>query len=138
MVIDHICFAVKSIEEGILYWKKMFGYCQHTLPVVNTRQRVKVVFLAKPDSLMIKLIEPVEGNFTLAAFVNKGGGFHHICFKCSDLEKEIDNLQNKGMRLLVSPQPGEAFNNNLIAFLWSQNNLNIELIASDEKADVIK
>ena len=61
MVIDHIGIVVKSIEEGISYWKKVFGYRQMTEIVINTRQKVNVVFLTKENSLLIKLIEPTDG-----------------------------------------------------------------------------
>ena len=137
MKIDHICFAVKNLQDGIDYWERVFGYKQMTKIVENLRQKVKVTFLRKDDSITIKLIEPVESNQSLLNFVNKGGGFHHVCFKCSDIEGKIDELKNKGLILLVPPQEGEAFNNNKIAFLLARYGLNIELIDTDEKAGML-
>lgn len=137
MKIDHICFAVKNLTEGISYWDDVFGYKQYTRIVTNTRQKVKVTFLSKEDSIMIKLIEPTEGNTSLINFVNRGGGFHHICFKCSDIEEQMGELSKKGLITLVRPQPGEAFNNNNIAFLLAKYGLNLELIDSDEKAEIL-
>ena len=75
MKLDHICFAVKNIEEGISYWESVFGYRQMTDTVINTLQKVKVVFLSKEESLLIKLIEPLLDNQSLINFVNRGGGF---------------------------------------------------------------
>ncbi len=72
MTIDHICFAVKSLDEGISYWKHVFGYRQKTEMVINSLQKVKVVFLDKDNSLTIKLIEPLNDNHSLINFVNKG------------------------------------------------------------------
>lgn len=137
MKIDHICFAVKSLDEGIAYWERVFGYRQMTRIVENSRQKVKVVFMSKDDSLTIKLIEPVVNNQSLLNFVNKGGGFHHICFKCSDMNQEMAELSHKGLITLVQPQEGEAFNNNKIAFLLAKYSLNIELIDTDEKAGLL-
>lgn len=137
MIIDHICIAVKALEEGIDYWKTAFGYQQMTEVVVNTLQMVKVVFLRKEESLTIKLIEPVEGNTSLQNFVNRGGGFHHICFRCDDIESTLSELKSKGLLTLVAPQPGEAFNNHDIAFLLGKYGLNIELIDTEEKALLI-
>jgi methylmalonyl-CoA/ethylmalonyl-CoA epimerase len=134
MKIDHICFAVKNIQEGITYWDRVFGYKQMTKVVENSLQKVKVTFLSKDDSITIKLIEPVEGNQSLINFVNRGGGFHHVCFKCSDINTKIDELKEEGLLTLVPPQPGEAFNNHNIAFLLAKHGLNIELIDTDEKA----
>jgi len=137
MIIDHICFAVKSLNEGIDYWGRIFGYNQMTFPVVNTRQKVKVVFLSKEGSLPVKLIEPVEGNNSLQNFVNRGGGFHHICFKCANVETTAGKLAENGLITLTPSQPGEAFNNHNIAFLLAKYGLNMELIDTDEKAALI-
>lgn len=137
MIIDHICFAVKNLADGIVYWDRVFGYKQMTEIVENSRQKVKVVFLKKENSLIIKLIEPVESNQSLVNFVNRGGGFHHICFKCSDINEKIDELKNEGLITLVSPQEGEAFNNNKIAFLLARYGINLELIDTDEKAGIL-
>ena len=137
MTIDHICFAVKDLNEGIENWKKAFGYRQMTHPILNTRQKVRVVFLTKEDSLTIKLIEPEEDNDSVKSFVNKGGGFHHICFKCEDLENGMKELKENGLVTLVPPQPGEAFGNNDIAFMLTRFGINIELIDNEEKAGLI-
>jgi methylmalonyl-CoA/ethylmalonyl-CoA epimerase len=137
MIIDHICFAVKNIEEGIEYWDKVFDYKQMTEIVINSLQKVKVIFLKKKESLTIKLIEPLEDNQSLLNFVNRGGGFHHICFKCDNIDDKLTDLRDKGLITLVPPQPGEAFNNKKIAFLLAKYGLNIELIDTDEKAGLI-
>jgi methylmalonyl-CoA/ethylmalonyl-CoA epimerase len=137
MIIDHICFAVKNIEEGIEYWDKVFDYKQMTEIVINSLQKVKVIFLKKKESLTVKLIEPLEDNQSLLNFVNRGGGFHHICFKCDNIDDELTDLRDKGLITLVPPQPGEAFNNKKIAFLLAKYGLNIELIDTDEKAGLI-
>jgi methylmalonyl-CoA/ethylmalonyl-CoA epimerase len=137
MIIDHICFAVKDITEAIHYWKEVFGYNQMTSLIVNTRQKVKVVFLTKINSLQIKLIEPLEENVTLMRFVDSGGGFHHLCFKCDNISVKIKELKAQGVRLLVPPQPGEAFDNHNIAFFWAKNRINFELIDTDKKAGIL-
>lgn len=138
MIIDHICFAVRDIEEGIKYWENTFGYKQNTGIVINSLQKVKVVFLRKENSLTIKIIEPLKENLSLVNFVSRGGGFHHLCFRCNNIDNELKELRHKGLITLVPPQPGEAFNNHNIAFLLAKYGLNIELIDTDEKAQVIK
>lgn len=138
MIIDHICIAVKEIEEGIAYWEKVFDYKQVTGIVINSLQKVKVVFLKKENSLTIKIIEPLKSNQSLLNFVSRGGGFHHICFKCNKIEDGLKELKDKGLITLVPPQPGEAFKNHDIAFLLARYGLNIELIDTDERAELIR
>ena len=137
MVVDHLGIVVKSIEEGISYWEKVFGYKQMTEIVINTRQKVKVVFLKKENSLLIKLIEPTDETSPIYKVAMKGGGLHHLGFHCKDINEEITRLKSFGLRVITNPQPGEAFENNQIAFLLGNQALNIELIDTDIKAKQI-
>jgi methylmalonyl-CoA/ethylmalonyl-CoA epimerase len=82
-------------------------------------------------------MEPPGSNQSLTNLVNRGGGFHHVCFKCTDMNVTIDELKKEGLISLVPPQPGEAFNNHNIAFLFARYGLNIELIDTDEKAGML-
>jgi len=134
MIVDHIGIVVKSIEKGIEHWINVFGYEQMTEVVTNTRQKVKVVFMQKENSTLIKLVEPIDESSPAYNMARKGGGLHHIGFKCDNITDEIINLKKQGLRVIAEPQPGEAFDNNLIAFLFAKHGLNIELIDTDVKA----
>jgi methylmalonyl-CoA/ethylmalonyl-CoA epimerase len=133
MIIDHIGIVVPSLQVGIKQWEDMFGYRKNSAIVTNKKQKVRVVFLAKKDSLLVKLVEPSEADSPVSLLAKRGGGLHHICFRCDDLRVQIPILKDKGARLLVRPEPGEAFNNREIAFLFADNNLNIEVIDTTEK-----
>ncbi len=106
-----------------------------TDPVHNTRQKVWVVFLEKEGSLPVKLIAPADPSSPIAALARRGGGLHHLCFRCEDLERGLGELQSKGVRVLVEPQPGEAFDNENIAFVYAGQGLNVELIDTDKRAN---
>jgi len=138
MNIDHIGIVVRDMQKSIEYWKQVFHYTQMTDMVVNTRQKVKVVFMQKEGSLTVKLIEPVDQSSTIFAFARKGGGLHHLCFKCDDLNSQLKELTDQGLRVLTPPAPGEAFDNEPIAFLMTSQGLNIELTATDKRAYRLK
>ena len=133
MVIDHIGIVVKKIEEGVEQWRSLFGYVPQNEKITNTRQKVNVIFLYKKDSLLVKLIEPIDSQSPVYKFAQRGGGLHHICFKCDNIDAELNRLKTKGLHVLSESQPGEAFNNNNIAFVYAKQGLNIELIDTDEK-----
>jgi len=137
MIIDHIGIAVKSIEEGIRHWEKVFGYRQMTEVVTNTRQKVNVVFLKKENSMLIKLIEPTDETSPIYSFAQKGGGLHHLCFKTENMDQELVRLKDEGLRIITQPQPGEAFDNENIAFVFAKQGLNIEVIDTEKKAGII-
>lgn len=137
MVIDHIGMVVKSVEKAIEHWERVFGYRKMTEVVVNSRQKVKVVFLCKEHSLTVKLIEPIDEGSTVYRFAQKGGGLHHLCFKCNDMNEELQRLSGMGLRTITPPQPGEAFEDENIAFIYAGFGLNIELIDTERKANRI-
>ena len=134
MIIDHIALVVPSLEEAIARWERLFGYTPMTEPVVNTRQRVRVVFLKKEGSIPIKLVEPGDASSPVQALARRGGGLHHLCFRCEDLAGELERLQGEGVRVLAAPQPGEAFENEPIAFVYAGNGLNVEIVDTCKKA----
>ena len=133
MQIDHIGIVVKSIEDGIKRWEKIFDYKQMTQIVTNSIQKVRVVFLSKPNSTLIKLIQPVDESSSVFTFAKKGGGIHHLCFRCDNLIDELERIKQLGLRILTEPESGEAFCNEKIAFIYAKEGLNIELIETDLK-----
>jgi len=137
MIIDHVGIVVKNMSRGIEFWKDAFGYTQMTGIVVNTRQKVKVAFMKKENSITIKLTEPIDETSPIFAFAQRGGGLHHLCFKCENLDNQLEEFSKKRFRVLFPPQPGEAFDNENIAFLFAGQGLNIELIDTDKKAEII-
>ena len=138
MNIDHIGIIVRSIEKGIKLWENAFGYVQQTEVITNTRQKVHVVFLEKKNSLTIKLIQPVDSTSPAFTSLKKGGGgLHHLCFKCTSLDSDLQHLKDQGMRIIVKPEPGEAFENENIAFVYGTQGLNIEVIDTDKRAKKI-
>lgn len=137
MIIDHIGIVVPSIEKGIRHWEEAFGYKQQTEIVTNQRQKVRVVFLTKENSLDVKLIEPSDPTSTIARLSARGGGLHHLCFRCQDIDTTLETLRSKNLRILAAPEPGEAFAMNDIAFLYAQG-INIELIDTDQRANIVE
>jgi methylmalonyl-CoA/ethylmalonyl-CoA epimerase len=133
MQIDHVAIAVRSVETAADRLGTLLGYARDTAVVTNTRQRVRVLFLRKKGSLGIKLIEPSEPESPLWDFVRKGGGLHHLCFKVADVKAACDDLTGKGARVLAPPAPGEAFDDNLIAFCYLGLGLNVELVDTDAR-----
>lgn len=102
--------------------------------MTNTRQKVKVVFMEKEGSLQVKLLEPTDPSSPVYSLARRGGGLHHVCFRGENLATELKTLTGKGARILVPPEPGEAFENENISFVYVDHGLNIELIDTERKA----
>ena len=137
MIIDHVGIVTKSLEKGLSLWINVLGYRQKTKPIFNSRQKVNVIFLEKPGSLDIKLQEPADETSPVYKFALKGGGLHHLCFKCQELYAQLDVLKESGFRVISGPEPGEAFESENIAFVYVTQGLNIELIDTDKRAGLL-
>lgn len=133
MVIDHIGIVVSSAEAGIRRWEETFGYRQISPVIHNTRQKVRVVFLSKEGSMSVKLVEPTDSTSPVWQMSRRGGGLHHLCFRCDSIDSGIHALTEAGARVIIPPEPGEAFCNHEIAFVFIPGNLNCELIDTTEK-----
>jgi methylmalonyl-CoA/ethylmalonyl-CoA epimerase len=138
MVIDHIGVVVPRIEDGLKQWTTLFGYSQMTEEVTNTRQKVRVVFVAKAGSCTVKLIEPTDESSPVYRFAQTGGGLHHLCFKCDNIDAAVERLRNLGLHVLSEPQPGEAFEGERFVFVFAKQGLNIELIDTERKAKLLR
>ncbi len=133
MQVDHIAIAVRSVDTAADTLAALLGYTRTTTTVTNTRQRVNVLFMGKAGSIDIKLIEPSDPESPLSAFVRKGGGLHHLCFKVADVPAACAELRARGARVIAEPAPGEAFDDHLIAFLYMGLGLNVEVIDTDSR-----
>jgi methylmalonyl-CoA/ethylmalonyl-CoA epimerase len=138
MKIDHVCLAVRSIAAASPRLCAILGYSPKTEVVKNTIQDVNVQFLGKDGSMDIKLIEPASDSSKLVHFLRtKGEGLHHVCFLCDEVEKTLDEITAKGARVTAPPAPGEAFDEETIAFLYVAGGLNIELIDTHKRRALI-
>ena len=102
--LDHIGIAVRSIEAASIY--AALGLSIDHVETVET-QGVRTAFLSVGDS-HLELLEPTGPGSSVAKFIEKRGeGIHHLCFRVTDLEKHLRELQEKGFRLINEhPVPG--------------------------------
>jgi 4-hydroxyphenylpyruvate dioxygenase-like putative hemolysin len=132
--LDHICVAVRRIATARAALERTVGYVARTEPVENTRQQVIVQFMRKPGSIDIKLIEPSTPESPLVEFLRRtGGGLHHVAFRTGSVPEAVAELELRGARVVTRPEPGEAFDNGLIAFAFLGPGLHAEFIDSDAR-----
>ena len=83
--LDHIGIAVKSIEEGLKYYRDVLGM-EYLGEEEVTEQKVRVAFLKLGES-RIELLEPTSSDSPVAKFLEKrGAGIHHIAVLVDDIE----------------------------------------------------
>ncbi|MDD3547865.1 MAG: methylmalonyl-CoA epimerase [Candidatus Cloacimonetes bacterium] len=103
--ISHIGIAVKDLNEGIAFYKKM-GLSLEGIEEVPS-QMVKVAFFPVGDT-RIELLAPTSEESPIAKFIEKKGeGIQHIAFAVDDLPDALKNSADEGIRLIdKEPRPG--------------------------------
>ena len=105
-VVDHIGIAVKSIEDALVFWESSLGIkCTGIEEVAE--QRVKTAFLPLGDT-EVELLEATSDDSPVAKFIEKKGeGIHHIAIRVENLEEALNELKEKGIKLIDdSPRYG--------------------------------
>ena len=112
--VDHIGIAVKNLDESVKFYESL-GFKASGYEVV-AEQKVKVAFLPCGDS-ELELLESTEPDGPIARFIEKNGpGIQHIAIRVDDIDKALEELKAKGVRL-IDQVPRYGAGNARIAFV---------------------
>ncbi|MBC7321974.1 MAG: methylmalonyl-CoA epimerase [Acetomicrobium sp.] len=97
--VDHIGIAVKSIDEALKFWEETLGIkCTGREEVAE--QKVVTAFLPLGGT-EIELLEPTSPESPISKFIeSRGEGIHHLALKVEDIEAALQELKDKGIRLI--------------------------------------
>jgi methylmalonyl-CoA/ethylmalonyl-CoA epimerase len=113
--LDHIGIAVKSIEEGLKYYRDVLGM-EYLGEEEVTEQKVRVAFLKLGES-RVELLEPTSSDSPVAKFLEKrGSGIHHIAVLVDDIEAAL-SVHRKAGAHLIDETPRVGAHSMLIAFV---------------------
>ena len=112
--VDHVGIAVKNLDEAVKFYESL-GFKASGYEVV-AEQKVKVAFLPCGDS-ELELLESTEPDGPIARFIEKNGpGIQHIAIRVDDIDKALEELKEKGVRL-IDQVPRYGAGNARIAFV---------------------
>jgi len=113
--IEHLGIAVKSLDEAIPFYENVFGLKCYAIEEV-AEQKVKTAFF-KVGQTKIELLESTDPEGPVGKFIeNRGEGVHHIAFAVNGLQESLNELDEKGIRL-IDKQPRKGAEGLNIAFL---------------------
>ncbi len=103
-VVHHLGWAVRSIDESRVHFETALGLAfrgEEGFP------DVRVAFFGEGPAT-VELLEPLDENSELSAFLTKHGeGLHHLALKVDDVAAAIDDASARGFRLLdTGPKAG--------------------------------
>ena len=121
--IEHIGIAVNSLEEAIPYYENTLGLKCYAIEEVAD-QKVKTAFFMVGKT-KIELLESTDPEGPIGKFIEKKGpGVHHLAFAVDDVNKSLNELEEKGVRLIdqQSRKGAEGLN---IGFLHPKSTLGV-------------
>jgi len=129
--IDHIGIAVKGIEQAGKFYTDILGLKIEDVENV-TDQKVNVAFIPITDS-EVELLESTEPDGPVAKYISaRGEGVQHIAFRVEDIDKALEELKEKGVRL-IDQAPRKGAGGARIAFIHPKetNGVLVEICERD-------
>lgn len=121
--VDHIGIAVKSIDEALKFYEDVLGIKCVEQEVVE-EQHVRTAFLPVGDT-EVELLESTSDDGPIAKFIEKKGeGIQHIAYKVDNIEKALEELKAKGIRL-IDEKPRMGAGGAKIAFLHPKSTFGV-------------
>lgn len=97
--IEHIGIAVNSLEEAIPFYENMLGLKCYAVEEVKD-QKVKTAFFMVGET-KIELLESTDPEGPIGKFIEKKGpGIHHLAFATDNVDESLNELEEKGVRLI--------------------------------------
>jgi methylmalonyl-CoA/ethylmalonyl-CoA epimerase len=113
--IDHLGIAVNSIDDGKAFWSDVLGLKFEGAETV-AEQKVTTAFFPVGES-EVELLESTSPDGPVAQYIEKkGAGIQHIAFRVDDIEKALEELKEKGVKL-IDETPRKGAGGAKIAFL---------------------
>jgi methylmalonyl-CoA/ethylmalonyl-CoA epimerase len=108
--IHHVAIVVRSIDEALPRYGRLFGLVPDAPPRIFASQRVRLCFLptgAEPAA-RIELVEPIDADGGVARFLaDRGEGLHHVCLLTDDLPRSLEALAAQEAEL-IDREPREG------------------------------
>jgi methylmalonyl-CoA/ethylmalonyl-CoA epimerase len=116
--IHHVGVAVHSADAALAFYRDVCGL-RVTKDATLPEQGVRGILLAAGGT-EIELLEPLDTDSPVGRFLaRRGEGLHHLCFATDDVETELLQARQRGLRLIDEhPRPGLA---GMIAFIHPQS-----------------
>lgn len=121
--IEHIGIAIKSLTESIKFYEDVLGLKCYAVEEVAD-QKVKTAFF-QIGQTKIELLESTDPEGPIGKFIEKRGeGIHHIAFAARGLDSTLNDLKNKGIKL-IDEKPRKGAEGLNIAFLHPKSTFGV-------------
>jgi len=131
MRIHHLGIAVESLEKSVPVFELLLGRPPDSMEEVDD-QKVRVAVFRVGES-RIELLEASSPDSPIARFIDKRGpGIHHLTLTVDNLQGTLDDLEQRGLRL-IDRAPRAGAGGESIAFLHPSSTANILIELLEER-----
>ncbi len=129
--LHHIGYLVADIPASADEFVARFGYVVESPVIVDPVQTAHVQLLRQPGAgHWLELIAPMDSGSKLSKALERGGGWHHVCYEVPNLPQACQQLRDQGLLPLGSIQPAKAFSGRPLAWFMDRAKLLVELVES--------
>jgi len=97
--IEHIGIAVKNLNKTIKYYEDVLGLKCYAVEEMKD-QKVNTAFFMIGET-KIELLESTDPEGPVGKFIEKRGeGIHHVAFAVKNLTSSLNELKDKGIKLI--------------------------------------
>lgn len=133
MRLEHIGIAVRSLSESVPIFEKIFGVKASQVEHVP-EQKVNVQKI-KLSNCELEFLEGTEPESPVSKHIEKRGeGIQHCSFEVTDIRKKLDELKEKGIKL-INEEPKTGANDMLIAFLHPKSTTGVLMELAQRKEE---
>jgi methylmalonyl-CoA/ethylmalonyl-CoA epimerase len=135
--LHHVGYVVHEIDPLARDYVARYGYRVVTPIIHDPRQTALVQFLQlEGDSSYLEFVSPDGPQSKLSVAVKRRGALNHLCYTSGPLESEVEHLEEQGMKLISTLDPGVAFAGRRICWLLGDDNVPIELVERRAEDDL--
>ena len=121
----YFAIRVRDMDESVRFYTEVFGmeHVEAVVPAPPTQGRIATLKSSNSDQLLeLNWYEP--GSRWGPPYTN-GEELDHLAFDCEDLERAVDELQRKGLKVVFRLKEVGGWNE---AFVKDPNGIWIELL----------
>ena len=123
--IDHIAIAVKDIQEASTFFTDVLGL-DVSPPEDVVEQKTRVAFI-EVGEVRVELVQPMSEDSPVQKFLDKKGqGIHHLALRTDNVERDLESMTEKGIRL-IDKEPKRGAHDSRIAFVHPKSSQGVLL-----------
>jgi len=127
MRIHHIGYVVKNIET----YRRNLVIQEIIKSVYDPIQKAKLELITV-DNIYIELIEPQDETAFTYTFMQKGGGYHHLCYEVKSKTEALNIMLEKKMIKVLDFVYAPLLDSEVI-FAYSRNKEVVEFVVCQKK-----